>query len=212
MKKFNSFLAIAAVALTSVFGFTSCDKADEPFGTQSEVPGIKNNDDYGTRNKTNTNDNNNSTNNNDNYNNANTNDNPNNNVTQMTTINRNIPSDAKAVKATAKDFVGTYKYTDEEGKEWTIEMTENSGNGANSYSALVTVPEGYGVDAKTYDGDYTVGTARVTFMSYETTGGKYGSISVGFGFQISQDNPNNLTVQLKLKGSMIGSPVVFAKQ
>jgi len=29
MKKFNSILAIAAVALTSVFGFTSCDKNDD---------------------------------------------------------------------------------------------------------------------------------------------------------------------------------------
>ncbi len=29
MKKFNSILAIATVALTSVFGFTSCDKADD---------------------------------------------------------------------------------------------------------------------------------------------------------------------------------------
>ena len=30
MKKFNSILAIATVALTSVFGFTSCDKNDDP--------------------------------------------------------------------------------------------------------------------------------------------------------------------------------------
>ena len=31
MKKFNSTLAIAAIALTSVFGFTSCDKNDDVF-------------------------------------------------------------------------------------------------------------------------------------------------------------------------------------
>ena len=31
MKTFNSTLAIAAIALTSVFGFTSCDKDNEAF-------------------------------------------------------------------------------------------------------------------------------------------------------------------------------------
>ena len=35
MKKFNSTLAIAAIALTSVLGFTSCDKSDDPI---SQVP------------------------------------------------------------------------------------------------------------------------------------------------------------------------------
>ena len=34
MKKFNSILAIAAVALTSVFGFTSCDKNDDAINQQ----------------------------------------------------------------------------------------------------------------------------------------------------------------------------------
>ncbi len=37
MKKFNSILAIAAVALTSVFGFTSCDKNDDEL-SQSATP------------------------------------------------------------------------------------------------------------------------------------------------------------------------------
>ena len=35
MKKFNSTLAIAAIALTSVLGFTSCDKSDDPI---SQIP------------------------------------------------------------------------------------------------------------------------------------------------------------------------------
>ncbi len=39
MKKFNSILVIAA-ALTSVFGFTSCDKADEPFVEPEPIPQI----------------------------------------------------------------------------------------------------------------------------------------------------------------------------
>ena len=42
MKKFNSILAIAAVALTSVFGFTSCDKNDDMLnqpGTTMDQPG-----------------------------------------------------------------------------------------------------------------------------------------------------------------------------
>ena len=45
MKKFNTILAIAAVALTSVFGFTSCDKNDDsinnipaPNPTTKETP------------------------------------------------------------------------------------------------------------------------------------------------------------------------------
>ena len=35
MKTFNSFFAIAAIALTSVFGFTSCDKDNEAFDNGS---------------------------------------------------------------------------------------------------------------------------------------------------------------------------------
>ncbi len=53
MKKFNTILAIAAVALTSIFGFTSCEK-DDPFvnpgpdtyfpgGPDNGVPGAKEN-------------------------------------------------------------------------------------------------------------------------------------------------------------------------
>ena len=37
MKKFNSFLAIAAIALTSVFGFTSCDKNDDVLNGQPDI-------------------------------------------------------------------------------------------------------------------------------------------------------------------------------
>ena len=36
MKKFNAILAIATVALSAVFGFTSCDKNDEVFDQQPE--------------------------------------------------------------------------------------------------------------------------------------------------------------------------------
>ena len=36
MKTFNSTLAIAAIALTSVFGFTSCDKDNEAFSNGSK--------------------------------------------------------------------------------------------------------------------------------------------------------------------------------
>ena len=37
MKKFNSILAIAAIALTSVFGFTSCDKNNDSFNNMPDT-------------------------------------------------------------------------------------------------------------------------------------------------------------------------------
>ena len=37
MKKFNSILAIAAIALTSVFGFTSCDKNNDSFNNMPDA-------------------------------------------------------------------------------------------------------------------------------------------------------------------------------
>jgi len=41
MKKFNTILAIAAVAMSSVFGLTSCDKENDPINVPEESQYIK---------------------------------------------------------------------------------------------------------------------------------------------------------------------------
>lgn len=90
-------------------------------------------------------------------------------------------------------------------------MTENSGNGANYYYAMITVPEGCGVDAKTYDGQYLIGYRMATFHTYDKTGDKYSNSIASFGFEFNKDNLKNATVYLKLKGVDFGI-VEFVKQ
>ena len=194
MKTFNSTLAIVAIALTSVFGFTSCDKDNEAFNNGPKPQKITISSETvgnGTDNKTTTT--------------YTVNDD-----TIKTTITTTTES-ANDTEKTAKDFAGTYKYTSEDGKEWVIVLTENAGNAERHYSATITVPEGASVDAKTYEGEYRIARNMAIFNSTEKTGDTFRNSTVSFGLTISKDNPKNTNVVLKISGKTAGT-FAFVKQ
>ena len=184
MKKFN-FFAIAAIALTSVFGLTSCEK-DEPFDNapapyqpKVEVSGTTGTD-------------------------VNTNNNGYTNTIQDKDV-------ATVKETTAKDVAGTYKFTAEDGKEWIIEFSENAGSSEGNYSASITVPDGEEVAPKTYDGEYKIMKDSAFFYSTETVGSTFKNSIVSFMLTINNANPNNTSVSIKFNGETLKS-FVFAKQ
>ena len=188
MKTFNSFfksanamttLAIVAIALTSVFGFTSCEKENDAFDQKTSNVRLV--------------------------------ENPHEIIDVAPQYDSISVPPEPVPEATAKDFAGTYKYTSEDGKEWMIVLTENEGKAERHYSATITVPEGASVDAKTYEGEYRIGRNLAMFNSTEKTGDERNYSVVGFGLEISKDNPKNTNVILKIKGKTAGT-LVFAKQ
>ena len=195
MKTFNSTLAIVAIALTSVFSFTSCEKDNDAFNapTPRQQRVEINSETFGTGS----------------------------NATTTTTITTSdgtntatsttVTNAGDMVAATAKDFAGTYKYTSEDGKEWILVLTENAGSRSGHYSATITVPEGAPVAAKTYDGEYQFLHSTAMFHSNEKAGETTRNSTVAFGFTNNKENPKNTNVTLKFNGKT-GGTFVFAKQ
>ena len=209
MKTFNSIfangnvksiIAIAAVAISSVFGLSSCEKDNDAFNApaarhpqkveiSSETFGSSNGSSSTTTTTYTTN----------------------NGSTTTTTTNGCEAAPENTNKLTAKDFAGTYKCTADDGKEWVIVLTENASASEGKYTASITVPEGEEVAAKTYDGDFKVSRNNAYFGSTETKPGSYNYNTVSFVVNGNKDNSNSFKVTLKLDWLVVKS-LVFVKQ
>ena len=186
MKTFNSTLAIVAIALTSVFGFTSCDKDNEAFNNGSTInkgpiynaPEPQPAEPFA-------------------------------NTPKGTTTTNPTPEKAGVA---AKDYAGTYKCTSDEGKEWMIVLTENATASEGKYTATITVPEGEEVAAQTYDGYFKVINSCVLFYSTGTKGGSDNNNIVNFKLSSNEDNAKNFTALVHLNNRGTLKTLVFAKQ
>ena len=127
MKTFNSTLAIVAIALTSVFGFTSCDKNDEAF---DNAPVAKQNNQLP----------------------VNTTDNTTDTTPKDTVIS--ISDSAEGFAENLKqmynfDFIGSWEYVSADGKTFVLNVKEETKKSSDYryYTATLTI------DGVEYEGE-----------------------------------------------------------
>lgn len=186
MKKFNSILAIAAVALTSVFGFTSCDKNDDafnqpvnPFGTTNPIP--------------------------------NPNPAPNPGAPTPDADPKPDPKPDNTPATYTPDFnklemLGTWEYTDGDGKTYVLNVTEettDANDSYRSYNATITV------DGAEYAGVIKKGVFRSDVKS--TTNSQYNLYNLMFNLGASKSTSTELFAGMNCEGHTITMDAVFKK-
>jgi len=101
---------------------------------------------------------------------------------------------------------GTYKYTTEDGKVWSIELTTEAIGSEGKAKANITVPEGYDVEAKTYEGEWLY--YNNTIIAHSTESGS--KINTGIYYKEADGNKYPVSVSINSKKTL--TKVIFTKQ
>ena len=185
MKKIN-FLAIAAIALTSVFSFTSCDKNDDAFNpalnNQAMTP-VQNTPEQNTPAQ----------------------DAKDQAEETSESENDHILNTGTALnKLKNFDFIGTWEYTSEDGKTYVLDVTgETSSNSSvRRFEATLTI------DGEVYDGTMSTGMFKTNAKATNSTLSLCG---LGFLEYADKTAGDELVARITYDRNVSSQPAVFKK-